>query len=129
MTLEKPHLWFTLGVVSLLLLSEAPRVASAIAANPDDVQRALATGSCPNCDLVEANLSGIQAENGDFSGANLLDAVVYGGNLRGANFTGATLNGVNLKMVDLTGAMGILFEGVITDERTTCPNGNDGPCQ
>lgn len=103
-------------------------VATAVAAIPSDVERALTTGSCPNCDLVEANLSGIRAENGDFSGANLLDAFIYSGNLRGANFTGATLNGANLKMVDLTGAVGIVFEGTITDERTTCPGGNPGPC-
>jgi uncharacterized protein YjbI with pentapeptide repeats len=129
MPAKKPHVLLALGLASALLLSGAQPVVSAGAATPEDVERALSTGSCPNCDLVEANLSGIRAENGDFSGANLLDAVIYGGNLRGANLTGATLHGANLKIVDLTGAVGAVLDMAITDERTTCPNGSAGPCQ
>jgi uncharacterized protein YjbI with pentapeptide repeats len=96
-----------------------------MAANVDDVERALTTGNCKDCDLVEANLSGINGQNGDFSGANFLDATIYGGSLRG----NATLHGANLKLVDMTGAVGAVLDQAITDWRTTCPDGTAGPCR
>ena len=118
----------SVGVWGLASMATLGLVATLVASNPDDVERALTTGNCPRCDLVEANLSGIRGENGDFTGANLLDATIYGGSLRGANLTGATLHGANLKLVDLTGAVGAVLDQTVTDERTTCPDGNAGPC-
>jgi uncharacterized protein YjbI with pentapeptide repeats len=110
------------------VLAALATVATVMASNPDDVERALTTGSCKDCDLVEAHLSGIKGDNGDFSGANLLDATIYGGSLRGANLTNATLHGTNLKLVDMTGAVGAVLDQAITDWRTTCPDGTAGPC-
>jgi len=114
--------WFIACSVALTI------IATVVASAPSDVERAFTTGNCKDCDLVEANLSGIRADNGDFSGANFLDATIYGGSLRGANFTGATLHGANLKLVDLTGAVGAVLDQAITDWRTTCPDGTAGPC-
>ena len=42
-----------------------------------------------------------------------------------ADLSGANLSGANLYDVYLTGAN---LSGSITDSRTSCPNGNNGPC-
>jgi len=99
------------------------------AANPDDVAKLKATGSCAGCDLMGAELPGLQAPNADLTNANLSNVSFYAANLSGANFTGATLDGANLKMVNLTGAQGLIFGTSTTDERTICPNGSSGPCE
>ncbi len=62
----------------------------------DEVQlkKLKALGSCPSCDLSEANLEGA-----DLSRANL-----YKADLKGANLEGAKLNGANLWKANLSGA-------------------------
>jgi len=100
----------------------------AVAANPDHVASFKATHRCPGCDLSEARLAGIQAPNAKLANANLTNADLYGGNLRGADLSGAILDGANLEMVDLSGATGAVLGSARTDKRTTCPDGNAGPC-
>lgn len=100
------------------------------AENTAHVDQALSTGSCTGCDLSAADLSGMNASMGDFSSAALQGAILYGANLTGANLTGADLTGAdltaaNLMLTDLTGAN---IAGVVTDGRTTCPDGTAGPC-
>jgi len=100
------------------------------AENPDHVQQAKDTGSCPSCDLSAADLSGLNASMGDFSTAALQGASLYGANLTGANLAGADMSGAdltaaNLSLTNLTGAN---IAGVVTDGRTTCPDGTAGPC-
>jgi len=97
---------------------------------PDHVQQAKDTGSCPSCDLSAADLSGLNASMGDFSTAALQGASLYGADLTGANLAGADLSGAdltaaNLTLTDLTGAN---IAGVVTDDRTTCPDASAGPC-
>jgi uncharacterized protein YjbI with pentapeptide repeats len=88
-----------------------------------------ATKSCPGCDLRNAHLGGVQAPGGNLVNADLTDATLYGGNLRGADLTGAILDRTDLRMVNLSGAAGAMLGSAITDERTTCPDGNAGPCK
>ena len=63
----------------------------------DEVQlkKLKALGSCPGCDLSEANLEG----------ANLGRANLEGANLTGANLEGADLYKANLEGSDLSGAI------------------------
>jgi uncharacterized protein YjbI with pentapeptide repeats len=98
---------------------------SASAANADHVARFKSTHECPGCDLSQAN----QAPRAKLANANLTGASFYGGNLRGADLSGAMLDGADLEMVDLTGAVGAVLGGAKTDARTTCPDGNAGPCK
>lgn len=116
-------------LLPLALVAVVTVVGPAIAANPEDVQRARETGSCKGCDLIEANLGGLQGEKGDFSGAVMTDASLYGANLTGANLTGAVLDGANLKAANLSGAQGVVLGSAVTDERTTCADGAAGPCE
>jgi len=118
--------------VSTLLTTFATTVAFVgvvVAATPDDAAKLRSTGSCVGCDLFGENLSGVQAPNADLTNANLGEAVLYAANLSGANFTGATLDGANFNMANLEGATGVIFGTAQTDWRTTCPNGQAGPCQ
>ena len=101
----------------------------AAAANPDHVARFRNTHQCPGCDLSKAALGGIQAPNAKLANANLTEANLYGAELSGADLTGAILDGANLQMADLSEAVGAVLAGAKTDERTTCPNGNAGPCR
>ena len=101
----------------------------ATAANPDHVEQLKNTGKCPGCNLEEAKLSGLRLSGADLSGANLANAELYGTLLQGANLAGAVLQGANLRMANLSGALDAALGGAQTDERTTCPNGDPGPCQ
>jgi uncharacterized protein YjbI with pentapeptide repeats len=104
-------------------------VGGAVAATPENAERLRATGSCPGCDLISAELQGLKAVNGDLTGANLLEANLYTADLSGANLTGANFDGANLRWANLTGATGAVLSNAVTDERTTCPSGNAGPCE
>ena len=104
-------------------------IAFTFGANPEHVATFKSTKSCASCDLRGADLGGIQAPGAQLINADLSDAILYGGNLRGADLTGAILDRTNLEMVDLTGAVGAVLGSAITDARTTCPDGNAGPCR
>jgi len=97
--------------------------------NPEHVAAFKANKSCPSCDLRNAQLGGIQAPGANLVNADLSEAMLYGGNLKGADLTGAILDRANLQMVNLSGAIGAMLGSAITDERTTCPDGNAGPCK
>ena len=114
-----------LGFCAALVLALAGTV---FAANDAHVRQLRETGSCPGCDLTDALIGTVGLDGADLSGANLSNAVLYASSLRGANLSGAVLNGTDLKMADLTGAVGAELSGALTDERTTCPSGDHGPC-
>jgi uncharacterized protein YjbI with pentapeptide repeats len=101
----------------------------AVAANPDHVAAFKKTHECAGCDLSGAQLGGIQAPGAKLTNANLANADLYGASLRGADLTGAMLDGANLEMADLTGAIGAVLGAARTDARTSCPDGNAGPCK
>jgi len=114
-----------LGFCAAIVLALAANV---FAANDDHLRQLRETGSCPGCDLTDALIGTVGLDGADLSGANLSNAVLYAASLRGANLTGAVLNGTDLKMADLTGAVGAQLSGAVTDDRTTCPSGDRGPC-
>ena len=111
------------AVISVSLGAAAPMD------NPDHVAAFKNTKNCPGCDLRSARLGGIQAPNAQLTNADLSDASFYGSVLRGADLTGAILDRTNLEMADLGGATGAQLGAAITDARTTCPDGNAGPCR
>ena len=100
------------------------------AENSEHVQQAWDTGSCPSCDLSSAYLKGLQATSGDLSLASLQDSNLSFSQLQQASLTGADLTGADLSGADLSFAdfAGANLAGVITDEKTTCPDGGAGPC-
>ncbi len=102
---------------------------AAVMADTEQVQQLRATGSCPGCDLRDAELSTVNAKSGDLRNADLRGAILYKADFRLANLTGALLPYANLKGANLSGAVGVNFDGAITDENTKCPNLKNGPCQ
>ena len=116
-------------IVCLLSVIVLGVIGTAIAANDAQVQQLRQTGKCTLCDLSGAQLNGARLEGADLTGANLFEAQMYGANLKGAKLAGAILQSADLKMADLTGATDAALAGAQTDEHTTCPNGERGPCQ
>jgi hypothetical protein len=80
----------------------------------------LAGASLRGADLFTAVLARSIASDADLAGAKLTAA-----DLTAADLTGASLVGAVLIQADLTGAT---LEGTTTDETTTCPDGDPGPC-
>ncbi len=80
--------------------------------------------------LSRATLRGADLFNCQFVRSNLDGANLDGANLAGADFTGAHLIGASLLGADLSSAVFTLAlrSGARTDLRTTCPDGNHGPC-
>jgi len=101
------------------------QLAAADAANE---QKLKATKQCVGCELQNADLAGAQIAGANLTDANLSGASLYGADLTTANLTNANLSGTNLRGANLRGARGADFAGAHTDERTTCPNGQQGPC-
>ena len=91
--------------------------------------------SLRRADLSDADLTGASLEGADLFTAVLAAAVVTDAELDGAKLTsvdfagadlsGATLIGAVLINADLSGAT---LAGAATDETTTCPDGDPGPC-
>ena len=104
-------------------------ISTADASNPDHIAQLKSTNSCPQCNLEEAQLSGLTLSGADLSGANLANAQLYGTNLSGANLAGTIFQGANLMMANLSGAKDAALADAKTDERTICPSGDHGPCQ
>ncbi len=98
------------------------------AENPDDVARLLATRECAGCDFQDAQLIGKNFNTANLTGANFSGAFLYRTTLRKANLKGASFAGADLKGTDLTGATDANLAGAVTDEHTTCPSGQPGPC-
>jgi uncharacterized protein YjbI with pentapeptide repeats len=116
--------WLAAAVVaaSTVLLTAAT-------STPENETRVKETGSCPGCDLRFANLSGLVAREGDLTNADLAGANLYMATLAGADLTGAALQDADLSGAILSGAKGVNFAGAITDAKTLCPDGSNGPCQ
>ncbi len=113
------------GLLGLALLAAGGVVR---AENPAHLEQVRESHNCPGCDLRGAHLGGLNAELGNLKNADLRDAYMYKANLRGADLTGAFLNGAILSAADLRGAKGANLLVAITDERTVCPSGANGPC-
>jgi uncharacterized protein YjbI with pentapeptide repeats len=99
-----------------------------VAADEASEQKLKATKQCVGCELINADLTGAQLTGADLRDANLSGATFYGGDLANANLTNANLTGTNLSGTNLRGALGASLALAQTNERTTCPNGQSGPC-
>jgi uncharacterized protein YjbI with pentapeptide repeats len=97
--------------------------------NAEHVKQLKETGSCPSCDLTDADLVMVQAEKADLRQADARHANLYGANLRGANLTGAKFNLAFLLHADLSDAIGADLTGAVTDVNTICPDKTAGPCK
>ena len=115
------------GVWCVLVFALA--VVSLRAVGIDDVATLKSTGSCASCQLGGADLTGVSAADGDLTLADLRGAKLYMANLSGADLTGALLENANLSGAILRDAKGANLAGAITDTKTICPNGAQGPCQ
>jgi uncharacterized protein YjbI with pentapeptide repeats len=101
----------------------------AATADPAQLEQLRTTKKCGQCNLEGATVSGWDLSGADLSGANLANAQLYGTRLQGANLAGTILQGANLGMANLKGATDADLSQAQTDEHTTCPNGNAGPCR
>ena len=70
---------------------------SASAADPEHIKKLGLTNTCANCDLQDANLSGI-----DLKRANLSNADLKGADLTSADLTSAKLPGADLSFANLS---------------------------
>ncbi|AFY94496.1 pentapeptide repeat-containing protein [Chamaesiphon minutus] len=87
---------------AILLFGIAP---VALAYNPADLKKLIATNKCIGCDLSGADLSRQQLVNADLQAATLVGANLSGANLASAKLGGANLTGANLTRTNLTGAV------------------------
>jgi len=97
--------------------------------NAEHVKQLKETGSCPGCELTNANLVNVQAEKGDLQNANARYANLYGANFKGANLTGADFHEAFLLHADLSDAVGADLSGAKTNSDTICPDKTQGPCK
>ena len=91
--------------------------------------------SLRRADLSDANLAGASLAGADLFTAVLAAAVVTDADLDGAKLTSVNLIGADLTGASLIGAVLInadlseaTLAGAATDETTTCPDGDPGPC-
>ena len=110
---------------ALVATAEQP----AWAEDPAAKKQLLDTRRCKGCDLSNADLHGAILELAQVQNAILDHANLYRANLKGADMTGARLGGTDLSGANLQYAKGAALGGAITNERTVCPNGKNGPCQ
>lgn len=94
-----------LAAAAILLLGVSP----VLAFDAADLARFQSTGSCPGCDLSEADLKNFMhpkgpQEKAELRGANLSRANLAGARLARANLSGALLTDANLSGADLTEA-------------------------
>ena len=92
------------------------------------VKHLLNSRECAGCDLQNARLVDRNLNFAQLAGANLQGAVLTGTTLRGAALKGASFFGADLKGTDLTGATDANLAGAVTNEQTTCPSDQPGPC-
>ena len=98
------------------------------AATPAQVRHLLNSRECAGCDLQDALLVNRNLDSARLVGANLQRALLSGATLRGAALKGASFFGADLRGTDLTGATDANLAGAVTNEQTTCPSGQPGPC-
>lgn len=97
---------------------------------PDLRQCDLAAERLDGESLRRADLSDADLTGASLTGADLFTAVLARAVVTDADLDGAKLTSVDLTGADLTGAS--LVDAVLinadTDETTTCPDGEPGPC-
>ncbi len=98
------------------------------AASPAQVRHLLNSRECAGCDLQDAQLVNRNLNSAHLVGANLERALLSGATLRGAVLKNANFFGADLRGTDLTGATDANLAGAVTNEQTTCPSGQPGPC-
>jgi uncharacterized protein YjbI with pentapeptide repeats len=108
-----------IAFAAILALATVP----AIAQRSADIDRAEGGGSCPGCNLFQANLYNKDLRDRNYAGARLREADMSlsvfnhvsfaGGDLRDVNGYGALFTGANLKNADLSNAtfVGSYLEG------------------
>ena len=99
-----------------------------VTADEASEQKLKATKQCVGCELINADLTGAGLSGANLTDADLRGATFYGADLTNATFTNANLTGTNLSNANLRGARGASLSLAQTNERTTCPNGQAGPC-
>jgi uncharacterized protein YjbI with pentapeptide repeats len=132
------------GLCAATLLALAGAQAFAAQEPQSKVDQTLASRACQKCDLSAANfmraeLKGVDLTEANAAGAmfyhaNLTNALLIGTDLSKANLTFADLTNANLERANLKGAnlaesIGAALAGAITDDTTTCPDGQAGPCR
>ena len=80
---------FLIGLCVFLMVGMSWEVG---AFDKEHIKKLKALGSCPSCDLSNANLDGANLTNADLTEANLSGANLYLENLEGANLTMAYLS-------------------------------------
>ena len=110
----KPLTFVAAAALATLTLAALP----AAAQNRSEIDHARAGGSCPHCNLFQADFSNLQLKGRNFAGARLRQAdmsasvmnrtTFAGGDLRdvnayGAVFTGASFAGANLTNASFVG--------------------------
>ena len=108
--------------LSLGLLAGLALATSALAQNHDQIARVRGGASCPNCNLFQADLTGLERAELNLSGARLRQANLTlavmnrvrlnNADLRDINAYGAVLGGADLSGADLTNAslVGVWFQ-------------------
>ncbi len=96
-------------VFGIVLLTTLGISSQASAFNAQDLEQLKATGSCPRCDLSDANLERTSLKKANLRDANLSKAALSqadlsGADLTGANLESATLNSAILSTTSFTGA-------------------------
>jgi uncharacterized protein YjbI with pentapeptide repeats len=89
----------------ILILLPLGLASVAQAENPEQVQKLLKTGRCPNCDLSGADLSAASLRRANLQGADLSNANLNLADLTRANLSQANLTGASLSFTDFTGAV------------------------
>lgn len=120
----------TLRTTLTAILAATAVLALSHVVSADDAaeQKLKATRQCVGCELINADLTGAALAGADLTDADLRGASFYGANLTNATFTNANLAGANFTNANLRGARGASLSLAQTDGRTTCPNGQAGPC-
>lgn len=116
-------------LIALAAIAMSVSLGAISLSDPEHEARVKATGSCAGCDLRGASLQGLRADGGDLSNADFSNAVLYMATFKEANLAGASFAGADLSGAILTGALDANLSDAITDSKTTCPNGAQGPCQ
>jgi len=89
------------GSVLALMVWMSP---SALAENPEHLQKVMKSRSCPRCDLQGADLSALDLRNANLQGADLSQANLNLTDLTGANLSNAVLTGASLAWTEFLDA-------------------------
>ena len=89
---------FLIGLCVFLMVGMSWEVG---AFDKEHIKKLKALGSCPSCDLSNANLRGADLDGADLTGANLTIANLTEANLFEADLEWAFLLGANLKGANL----------------------------